>query len=82
MSSFIVNCQWENWTTTECNATCGNAFRTYKRKIIQIAAFGGVECTGESTMTKECQLKACPGTTDFFNTYYSKKVTIMSYKTN
>ena len=60
---FLVDCQWGNWTETKCDATCGKAFRTQKRKILRKSAYGGQECTGDFTITTDCELKPCPGTT-------------------
>ena len=60
---FLVNCQYGNWTVSNCNATCGNAVRTYTRTILPKADHGGQECTGESTITEDCLLNPCPGNT-------------------
>ena len=60
---FLVDCQWGNWTETKCNATCGNAFKTNTRTILQKSAYGGQECSGDSTTIEDCLLKPCPGTT-------------------
>ena len=63
---------WGNWTETinaetgqKCNATCGDAYKTKTRKIVQTAAFGGLPCKGESLITEKCQLKPCPGNYTF-----------------
>lgn len=57
----LVDCMWGNWTETKCNATCGDAFKTKTRNIVQMAVFGGLPCKGESLVTEKCQLKPCPG---------------------
>ena len=74
-----MNCTWSDWNETKCNATCGNAFKTYTRTVIQKAAFGGLQCTGESTITENCNLKPCPGNKDtlmFLGAWKIKEIVI------
>ena len=59
---FLVDCQWSSWNITDCNGTCGDlVFRTKTREILTKAAFGGKECTGNSTQVEKCNVKPCPG---------------------
>ena len=60
-SFHLVDCEWGPWLETECNKSCGDAFKTRSRKIKQKSAYGGLPCTGDSVMTEKCQLKPCPG---------------------
>ena len=67
---------WGNWAETKCNATCGDAFKTKTRKIVQMEAFGGLPCKGESLTTEKCQIKPCPGnyTIPYLNFSASEKI--------
>ena len=44
----------------ETNATCGEAFKTKSREIVQKAAYGGKECEGLAIESERIQLKPCP----------------------
>ena len=55
----LVNCKWGQWSEWNINATCGEAFKTKTRKIIQKAAYGGKQCEGSSVETKKFQLPPC-----------------------
>ena len=55
----LVNCKWGQWSEWNINATCGEAFKTKTRKIIQKAAYGGKQCEGSSFEKKNVQLRPC-----------------------
>ena len=57
--AFLVDCKWGEWSEWNANATCGEAFKTKTRKIIQKAAFGGIQCEGSSVEMKKVQLQPC-----------------------
>ena len=58
----LVDCQWDEWKSTECNETCGAAaFKRMTREVLTSPAFGGKECAGPSFKDKNCGLSPCPG---------------------
>ena len=61
LNKILVDCEWGPWIESKCNATCGEASKTKTRKIKQKAAYGGQPCSGDSVVTKKCNLKPCPG---------------------
>ena len=62
---FLVDCKWGPWLEGKCNTTCGIGYTHSTRQIIQKAAYGGQECTGISKLREECDLKPCPGSTNY-----------------
>ena len=55
----LVDCEWGEWTESKASATCGEAFKTKTRKIIQKAAYGGKQCEGSSFKKDNVQLAPC-----------------------
>ena len=59
----VGNCTWEefgHWDS--CSQTCGGGEQSRTRGIKQKAAYGGEECTGNTTETRECNTAGCLGT--------------------
>ena len=52
-----------NWTaSSNCSVACGDGYYNVSRKCDSPAPkYGGKNCSGNSTMTKTCRLKYCPG---------------------
>ena len=56
------NCTWEefgHWDS--CSKTCGGGEQSRTRGIKEREAYGGEECTGESTEIRECNTAGCLG---------------------
>ena len=73
----LVNCQWGKWTATKCSSTCGNSFRTISRKVLTKPAYGGLPCSGNSTITEKCDVASCPGST--IDKDYHKYMTVLIF---
>ena len=59
---FVVDCKWSEFSDWSfCSVTCGDGTITKRRKVIQYAAYGGEECSGEDKKIKSCNLGPCPG---------------------
>lgn len=55
---------WEEWSQwEECNVTCAGGLQSRYRDCIG-TAFGGQNCTGPSSETRECNTQFCPGNVD------------------
>lgn len=55
-----VDCEWHQWESGPCSATCGGGIQPMFRNIIQEALFGGAECEGEAFAEEECNPEPCP----------------------
>ena len=50
--------QWSEWS--ECSAECGGGTQTKTRTCTNPApANGGADCVGDSSKTRECNIRAC-----------------------
>ena len=56
-----VDCQWNDWTIGTCSATCGEGMRINTRTEKVLAAYGGEECNGPSSIQENCNIQVCPG---------------------
>ncbi|XP_057304151.1 uncharacterized protein LOC130641387 isoform X2 [Hydractinia symbiolongicarpus] len=55
------DCQWSSWSDYgNCSQPCGPGTQTRQRNVAVPASGGGEECVGESTSTRECEIKECP----------------------
>ena len=63
----IVHCEWSDWEVTDCDKSCGGGTLTETRTVTVEAQHGGEECTGESSITKSCNVQECPGNRDTLN---------------
>ena len=61
MLANIVDCEWDEWKTGECDEPCGGGMRTNTRIPKVDAQHGGEECTGSSSITESCNQHECPG---------------------
>ena len=63
MHSFSLgNCTWEefgHWDS--CSKSCGGGQQSRSRRIKQNAAYGGLDCVGESEEKRECNKAECKG---------------------
>ena len=58
-----MNCEWSEWTTTDCSETCGAGTRSKSRTITVMGAHGGDECNDDdATAVEDCNDGPCPGT--------------------
>lgn len=59
-----VDGQWANWGAwTACSTTCGDGVSVRNRSCSNPApAHGGLNCLGNSTEQRPCNLALCPGT--------------------
>ena len=55
-----VGCEWGQWVTGECSATCGEGIQTSTRTILRPAQYGGKACEGETSMEETCSNEECP----------------------
>jgi len=56
-----ADCVWNEWTSSDCSATCGRGDIFMKRSMKQAAAFGGKPCEGDETKVTPCKdIKPCP----------------------
>merc|ERR1712203_819491 len=55
-----VDCNWNPWTQTSCNATCGGGWITKTRTEANPELHGGMPCNGSSTVTISCNEHDCP----------------------
>ena len=56
----LVDCQWSDWVTADCSATCGGGNRTKTRTKIVEEMYGGT-CEGGSEAVEDCSTHGCPG---------------------
>lgn len=50
------DCQWNNWGEwTDCSVSCGSGTQARVRTKGALATHGGVDCTGDTNMTKACK---------------------------
>ena len=64
-----VDCQWNDWTVGTCSVTCGDGMRTNTRTEKVLAAYGGEECNGPSSIQENCNIQVCPGVKPFYFLY-------------
>ena len=57
----VVDCKWDDWQIGDCNQSCGGGIRTNTRVKKVDEQHGGVECTGDSSVTESCNIQTCPG---------------------
>ena len=57
----LVNCEWDQWKIGECSAECGGGTRVDTRNVAVQASNGGVNCSGLSNITENCNIQKCPG---------------------
>ena len=58
----IGNCKWAPYSEwSECSKPCDGGSQNRTRTLQQTAAHGGVDCVGESTQFRDCNLHGCPG---------------------
>ena len=57
----IVNCIWNKWEVGECSKTCAGGKRKITRDKKIESAYGGLECSGPSNITEDCNVEQCPG---------------------
>ena len=56
-----IDCKWSAYKPiSNCSLKCGSTSLILHRKITQNALYGGQNCTGNHTMIKGCDFKACP----------------------
>ena len=61
--TILGNCTWDefgHWGL--CSLSCGGGVQSRTRGIKQREAYGGEQCNGNSTETRECNVAACKGT--------------------
>jgi hypothetical protein len=58
-----VDGNWSPWSSwTSCDVTCGSGSLLRQRTCTNPAPQnGGIDCPGNGTEKKTCQLKLCPG---------------------
>jgi len=66
-----VDCTWNEWSWGSCSASCGNATQSGTRTISQPAEHGGINCTGPSSDTRNCNLTDCPAPTNITKVIYT-----------
>ena len=54
-----VDCEWSNWTWSECSVTCGNGERLGTRTVLRERQGAGQACSGRSSTREVCSQKAC-----------------------
>ena len=58
-SNAPVDCQWSAWSWGSCSKSCSGGTQMGSRTISQQALNGGKECTGDSTITQDCNTHSC-----------------------
>ena len=61
--TILGNCTWDefgHWGL--CSLSCGGGVQSRTRGIKQREAYGGEQCNGNATETRECNVAACKGT--------------------
>merc|ERR1711881_820051 len=55
------NCKWSPYSEwSECSKSCDGGNQNRTRVLQQSALNGGMDCTGESTEFRDCNMQACP----------------------
>ena len=62
---FSVNGSWNNWGSWSSCPPCGNVTQTRSRNCT-VPQFGGFNCSGNWTVTTQCQIPPCPGKPQWF----------------
>jgi len=55
-----VDCAWNDWVATSCNASCGGGWIVKTRTEANPELNGGMPCNGSSTVTISCNEGECP----------------------
>ena len=63
----VVDCEWDEWTTGECDKTCGGGLLIKERTVLVDEANGGNPCAGSSSVTESCNIDPCPGNDGLLN---------------
>ena len=63
---FVVDGRWSDWGLwTSCSVSCGKGLATRIRSCTNPAPLnGGSPCIGNTTESKSCSIRKCPGITD------------------
>ena len=63
----LVNCKWSSWSSySTCSKSCGSGgTQSRTRSKTQVEKYGG-HCSGSTSDSKSCYVKACPGRHSFF----------------
>ena len=61
ISYLVLDCKWGSYGAwTGCTVTCGGGSQTRTRTVETSAANGGSDCTGDASVTRDCNTSACP----------------------
>ena len=55
-----LDCQWADWTESDCSASCGGGTLTRSRTRLSNNTGLGLNCTGETTQLEGCNQHICP----------------------
>ena len=55
-----LDCQWADWTESDCSASCGGGTLTRRRTVARSATGLGLNCTGKATELEGCNQQICP----------------------
>ena len=55
------DCQWSDWSPTECSETCGGGVRNLSRTVLSNATGSGLSCSGPHYQLVDCNEGLCPG---------------------
>ena len=55
-----LDCQWADWTESDCSASCGGGTLTRRRTVARSATGLGLNCTGKATELEGCNQHICP----------------------
>ena len=59
MLSFLVLCEWGEWTKGECSQSCGGGVREIARnKTVEEVL---TMCEGKASYNEDCNQQPCPG---------------------
>ena len=61
IQQILVDCEWDDWVVSSCNATCGGGWIVKTRTEASSELNGGMPCNGSSTVTISCNEHDCPG---------------------
>ena len=54
------DCQWSDWSSTDCSKTCGGGVRTLTRTVLSNATGSGLSCSGPDYQQVHCNEDLCP----------------------
>ena len=64
----VGNCKWGPYTEwSECSKTCDGGSQNRTRVLQQTALNGGMDCVGEATQFRDCNMQGCPGINQKFS---------------